>query len=253
MTFDNVCNKILTLMNEGYTLTLRDVLYKRYGKDRADNMLAKIKSLESQNPEWSNYLNKNFVLPDYSQENLDKAIPVNIKELDTNVGGSTRSTFTQGGFRAPHISHEISLGSNEPDEMSGIPELRGGMPSYQKPNGDPYDVIGHEATHTAQKFGAGEGGKKSKFTGSSLRGEFAPILGELKRWYFARTGIALDAYMTDQQFEEFMAYCKRYNAFRRLPYGTELSIEKLLNQEEGREAFKRIVKTTSTKSDSMVA
>ena len=59
--------------------------------------------------------------------------------------------------------------------------------------------------------------------------------------------------MTDGEFNAFMDYCKKYNAFNRLPYGSEIDFEKWLRSSEGRAAFKLLVKTTPINSNEMAA
>ena len=250
MNFDNECNKILKTLTEDYTLTLREVLYSRYGKELADKMISDINASGE-----DEYLKQKFKLPSYSQKNLDRVIPVKLKQLAHGVGGATQTTTTIQNTpmgQKKYIDHEIHLNTNEPYVMSGIAEIEGGQASYQKDSGAPYDVIGHELTHTAQDFGNSTL-KKSKLTGSDLQYEIAPVAGELKRWYFRRTGIALGRYMTDSEFNAFMDYCKKYNVFNKLAYGSEIDFEKWLRSSEGRAAFKLLVKTTPTKSNTMVA
>jgi hypothetical protein len=250
MTFDNECNRILKTLNENYTLTLRQILYSRYGKDVADKMIYDINALGE-----DEYLKQKFKLPNYSKENLDRVIPVEIKKLAHGVGAATETstTTTNTPFgQKKYVNRKIFLNANEPYKRSGIDELKGGPVSYEKENGAAYDVNKHEATHTAQDFGTSTL-RKSKLTGSDLQYEFAPVLSELKGWYHAKTGIVLGAKMTDEEFNEFMDYCRAHNAFNKLPYGSEIDFEKLLNEPEGREVFKRLAKTTPIKSNTMVA
>jgi len=250
MNFDNECDKILKTLNEDYTVTLREILYSRYGKELADKMISDINAAGE-----DEYLKQKFKLPSYSQQNLDRVIPVKLKQLAQGVGGATRTTTTVQNTpmgQKRYVDREVHLNTNEPYNISGIAELEGGKASYQQDSGAPYDVLGHELTHTAQNFDDGTL-KKSKLTGSDLQYEIAPVAGELKRWYFGRTGIALGRFMTDDEFNAFMNYCKKYNAFDKLPYGSEIDFEKWLRSSEGRAAFKLLVKTTPMNSNEMVA
>jgi hypothetical protein len=88
---------------------------------------------------------------------------------------------------------------------------------------------------------------------SKLTTEITPPLSELKRWYYSQTGIALDADMTDKQLNDFINYCKQRDIFNKMSYGRQIDFEKLLRTQEGKEVFKRIVKQSPLKSNTMVA
>lgn len=259
MTFDNECNKILKTLNENYTLTLRQILYSRYGKNLADKIISDINASGQ-----DDYLQQKFKLPNYSKENLDRVIPVEVKQLAPGIGGQARATMTITNTpfgQKKSVKHNIFLNANEPYKKSGIAELEGGPVSYKREDGLAYDVNKHEATHTAQDFGTSNL-RKSKLTGGDLQYEFAPVLAELKGWYYLETGIALgydanhkelEPKEADEQWEKFMNYCRQRNAFNELPYGSEIDFEKLLNEPEGRAAMRRIAKTAPIKSNTMTA
>jgi hypothetical protein len=259
MTFDNECNKILKTLNENYTLTLRQILYSRYGKNLADKIISDINASGQ-----DDYLQQKFKLPNYSKENLDRVIPVEVKQLAPGIGGQARATMTITNTpfgQKKSVKHNIFLNANEPYEKSGIAELEGGPVSYEREDGLAYDVNKHEATHTAQDSGTSNL-RKSKLTGGDLQYEFAPVLAELKGWYYLKTGIALgyDANHialgpkeADEQWEKFMNYCRQRNAFNELGYGSEIDFEKMLNSSEGRAAMRRIAKTAPIKSNTMAA
>jgi cytochrome c-type biogenesis protein CcmF len=61
--FEKLCKKIL---QEQYTITGREVLYRRYGKDVADRMISKIIQRGS-----DEYLEKKYNLPKYNKENVE--------------------------------------------------------------------------------------------------------------------------------------------------------------------------------------
>ena len=259
MTFDNECNKILKTLNENYTLTLRQILYSRYGKNLADKIISDINASGQ-----DDYLQQKFKLPNYSKENLDRVIPVEVKQLAPGIGGQARATMTITNTpfgQKKSVKHNIFLNANEPYKKSGIAELEGGPVSYKREDGLAYDVNKHEATHTAQDFGTSNL-RKSKLTGGDLQYEFAPVLAELKGWYYLETGIALgydanhkklEPKKADEQWEKFMNYCRQRNAFNELGYGSEIDFEKLLNEPEGRAAMRRIAKTAPIKSNTMTA
>ena len=227
--FDKFCNQIL---QENYTITAREVLYRRYGKEVADSMIAKIKA-RGKDP----YLEKKYALPDYSNKNLDKVIPVVFADLGTNVAADAMTKF-------PMIPQKIRLNVNTKQISPTIKELEGGEASYQY-HGIPRDVLGHETTHTLQKGRI--------FKDHPLQYEIATMLGEIKRWYYKNKGILLDADATDAQINDFIDYCNKRNIFNNVAYGRKINFEKLLRTSEGKEVFRRIVKQTPMKSDTMVA
>jgi len=229
--FDQLCNRLL---QEQYTITAREVLYKRYGKNVADSMIAKIKARGR-----DRYLEKKYALPDYSNKNLDKVIPVVFADLGTNeVAAEAMPKF-------PMIPQNIRLNFNSKYISPTIKELEGGEASYQYQDGSPSDVLGHETTHTLQKGRI--------FKDHPLQYEIATVLGEIKRWYYRQTGILLDADATDAQINAFIDYCNKRNIFNNVAYGRKINFEKLLRTSEGKEVFRRIVKQTPMKSDTMVA
>lgn len=228
--FDQFCNRIL---REQYTITAREVLYRRYGKDVADSMISKIKARGK-----DDYLEKKYALPDYSNKNLDKVIPVVLANLSIDAAADSLPKY-------PMTPQRIRLNANQSKSiLPTIKELEGGKSAYQI-NGSPYDVLGHETTHSLQK---------GRFhQDHPLQYEIVPQLGELKRWYYKKTGILLDADATDAQINQFINYCKEHNAFNNTAYGDMINFEKLLRTSEGKEVFKRIVKQTPVKSSDMVA
>ena len=228
--FNQFCNQIL---QENYTITAREVLYRRYGKDVADSMIAKIKARGR-----DSYLEKKFALPDYSNKNLDKVIPVIIADLGTNAVVADAMT------KSPMIPQKIRLNVNSKHILPTVKELEGGEASYQD-HGIPFDVLGHETTHTLQK------GRISKDHPQQY--EIVTVLGEIKRWYYKSTGILLDADATDAQINVFIDYCNKRNIFDNVAYGNMIYFEKLLRTSEGKEMFRRIVKQTPIKSNTMVA
>lgn len=228
--FDQLCNQIL---QENYTITAREVLYRRYGKNVADSMIAKIKARGK-----DSYLNQKYVLPDYSEENLDRVIPVIFKDIPyaAAIGIPKDIPFTKQGITvAPRYGKDVTK------ELS-----TGEITNYTTP----YDLLGHETTHTLQK---GLQLNPRNMFEYPLQYEFAPVLGEMKRWYYNQTGILLDADATDSEINAFINYCTRRNIFNKVPYGNKINFEKLLRTSEGKEVFRRIVKQTPMKSDTRVA
>jgi hypothetical protein len=228
--FDQFCNQII---QEQYTTTAREVLYRRYGREVADNMIAKIKARGK-----DSYLEKKYILPDYSDANLDRVIKVILKndmvsrEYGKKIsGGATPLTWYDK-------NPEIYLASDAPTIGDSVKELEGksGVPQHRT---SPYDVLGHETTHTLQ----------IDRNTPSLTYEFAAVLGELKRWYYGETGILLDADATDVQINQLINYCKQRDIFNKLAYGKDIDFEKLLRTSEGKEVFRRIVKQTPVKSN----
>jgi len=227
--FDQLCNR---LFQENYTITAREVLYKRYGKDVADSMIAKIKARGR-----DSYLEKKYVLPDYSNKNLDKIINVVLQNLGSDIAGLGAS------IDPSRKQSTIIFNDDDPYIISGaIRELKGGNPKFEE-DGTPYDLLGHETTHTLQHY----------HTSNMLTNEIAAVLGEIKRWYYENTGILLDADATDAQINDFIDYCKEMGVFNNVSYGDQIDFEKLLRTSEGKEVFRRIVKQTPAKSDTRVA
>lgn len=248
--FDKFCNQIL---QEQYTITAREVLYRRYGKDVADSMIAKIKA-RGKDP----YLEKKYALPDYSNKNLDRVVDVIFTDFgeEESYGGENTVTpaktikayAADGGPFAPPDENRIlfnrkQMNLNYPSKR----ELEGGPAQVTHPEkNEPLDTLGHEVTHTLQKG--------STYNMSNLlQTEFAPVLGEMKRWYYKNTGILLDADATDAQINAFIDYCNKRNIFDNVGYGKKIDFEKLLRTSEGKEVFRRIVKQTPMKTDTMVA
>lgn len=229
--FDKFCNKII---KEQYNITAREVLYRRYGKNVADKMISKIKARGN-----DEYLNQKYVLPDYSEENLDRIIPVIFKDLPE--GSSAMGIPKDIPFVRQAITVAPKHGEAVAKELS-----TGEITNYTTP----YDILGHETTHTLQK--GLQLNPKNMFE-YPLQYEFAPVLGEIKRWYYNQTGILLDADSTDSEINVFINYCIRRNIFNKVPYGNSIDFEKLLRTSEGKEVFRRIVKQTSMKSDTRVA
>jgi hypothetical protein len=230
--FDKFYNQVI---QEQYTITAREVLYRRYGRENAENIINSIKSRGK-----DNYLDKKYVLPDYSDKTLDKIIPVVFKsfsEQDRNA--AAYATPKQLGFPNQYIA--VNNDFKQGREVVAK-ELQTGEtpPQYDIP----YDILGHERIHTQQK---------AHYGFDRLRTEIAPVLAELKFWYYKKTGIILDGNATDQDINEFINYCNKYNAFNTNAYGKKIDYEKLLKTSEGKEVFKRIVKQAPMKSDTMVA
>jgi hypothetical protein len=237
--FDKLCNQ---LIQEQYTITAREILYRRYGRDNAERMISSIRSRGK-----DNYLENKYILPDYSNKTLDRVIPVVFKDFEKMVPASGAAAYgipQNIPFIKPHIG--INTQIRGLDNISR--ELQTGEPPQQ---GDiPYDLIGHERIHTQQK---GISLNPKNMFEYPLQMEFAPVLAELKFWYYKKTGIVLDANATDNQINDFINYCKRYNAFNRVPYGNQIDFEKLLRTSEGKEVFRRVVKQAPMKSNTMVA
>jgi len=238
--FDKFCNQIL---QENYTPTAREVLYRRYGKDVADSMIAKIKARGR-----DSYLEKKYVLPDYSEKNLDRVIPVIFKDFEKMIPANGAAAYgipTGIPFIKPHI------GVNTRTHRAIKPflqELETGSVDYV--SDFPNDLVGHETTHTLQR---GLHLNPKNMFEYPLQYEFAPVLGEIKRRYYRETGILLDADATDAQINQFINYCKEHNIFKQNSYGGQIDFEKLLRTSEGKEVFRRIVKQTPLKSNTVVA
>ncbi len=242
--FEKLCERIL---QEQYTITGREVLYRRYGKDVADRMISKIIQRGS-----DEYLEKKYNLPNYNKENLDRIIELTFNkfhEADSSGQGSSaaknRKIITVGPFGSRHETDNIVVNSNYSNIANPISnELNKNINSSKK--SIPQDVLGHEITHSLQK------GSNYNFN-SPMQAEIAPVLGELKRWYYEKTGILLDADATDNQINQFIKYCKDRNIFNNVGYGKNINFEKLLRTSEGKEVFRRVVKQTSAKTNTMVA
>ena len=230
--FNQCYNQII---QEQYTITAREVLYRRYGKDNAEKIISSIKSRGK-----DDYLEKKYYLPDYSNKTLDKIIPVVFKNFDDeNIAGAAAYGVPKQFLVPQYIAINNNFKQGQQDVAKEL--QRGELP----PQYDmPVDILGHERIHTQQKANYGP---------DRLKAEFAPALAELKFWYYKRTGIILDGNVTDQDINEFINYCNRYDAFNRSAYGKQIDFEKLLKTSEGKEVFKRIVKQAPMKSDTMVA
>ena len=243
--FDQFCNKII---QEQYSVTGREVLYRRYGKDVADEMIAKIKARGN-----DDYLNKKYALPDYSQQNLDKIIPViyttniNNNNKVRNYGGGEIQAYNRKTWSSDNSldSDKIVINRNLPSYKESWKELQGKNFNISNDENVPEDILGHETTHALQK------GKT--YSSNPLQAEIAPILGEIKRWYYHQTGILLDADATDQQINQFINYCKNNNIFDKVAYGNKIDFESILRTSEGKEVFRRIVKQLPIKNGTMVA
>jgi hypothetical protein len=237
--FDQLCNQIL--QEQQYTMTGREMLYNRYGKDVADKMIAKIEARGG-----DNYLEKKYALPDYSQKSLDKIIPIiisNDPEFSRGASGLNKKTI----YSHRPDGNEIHINKNLPWFAKNVKnELEGRDFSIADSENMPADVLGHEVTHALQK------GSTYKFS-NLLQTEIATMLGEIKRWYYHDTGILLDADATDAQINQFINYCEERDVFNSVPYGDRIDFEKLLRTSEGKEVFRRIVKQTPVKSNTMVA
>ena len=240
--FDQFCNQII---QEQYTITAREVLYRRYSKDVADNMIAKIKARGK-----DDYLERKYALPDYNQKNLDKVIKVFLHDFDTPIQGNENSPYSintstaLGSSRWSDNKPRIWLNTNKPNDIDdSVKELEGIGPTSFTKYDIPYDILGHETTHTIQKTDA------HKFNTSRLAMEIAPVLSEIKLWYYKKTGILLDADATEAQINQFINYCKERDIFNNVAYGNEIDFEKLLRTSEGKEVFRRIVKQTPVKSN----
>jgi hypothetical protein len=243
--FDQFCNKII---EEQYSVTGREVLYRRYGKDVADKMIAKIKARGN-----DSYLNNKYALPDYSQQNLDKIIPV---IFSSSAAGAAKKYGGNGEVQAYNVKtfnpvgnsldrDEIVINKNASGWKQPWKELQGKNFNISNDEDVPEDILGHETTHALQK------GKT--YTSNPLQAEIAPMLGEIKRWYYYKTGILLDADATDKQINQFIFYCRIRNIFNKVAYGNKIDFEKLLKSSEGQEVFRRIVKKTPIINNTMVA
>lgn len=234
--FDQFCNHII---QEQYTITARDVLYRRYGKNAADNMIAKIKARGK-----DDYLERKYVLPDYSQKNLDEIINVVLQNFDTTIQGVNNTAVALGSSRWTDNKPRIWLNTNKPDDIdASVKELEGIEPTSFTKYNIPTDILGHETTHTIQNPDHHISSK------SRLALEIAPMLSEIKLWYYKTTGILLDADATDAQINQFINYCKERDIFNNVAYGDKIDFEKLLRTSEGKEVFRRIVKQTPVKSN----
>ena len=231
--FNQLCEQIL---QENYTITAREVLYRRYGKDVADRMISKIKARGN-----DEYLTRKYVLPDYSDENLNKLIPVVFKHMP----GAAGMGIPKGLPIKQHIA--IAPDPGNTGFQDAVKELNTG--EFTK-RSIARDLLGHETTHTLQK--GFQLNPKNMFK-YPLQYEYAPVLGELKRWYYYETGILLDADATDNEVNVFINYCVKRNMFNIAAYGDEIDFERLLRTSEGKEVFKRIAKQTPIKSNTMVA
>jgi hypothetical protein len=243
---------VLKILNEQkYQVTARQVLYRRYGKQVADQMIAKIRARGK-----DSYLEKKYALPDYSEKNLDKVIPVIFKDFSANEyatdGQSTplAKNIKKKYWGTGKETNQIQINTLRPSsETEGVTkELNGGPAQYHGHHGenDPFDPLGHEITHTLTPY--------SNFNlDLKLQTEIVPVLGEIKRWYYQRTGILLDADATDREIDIFIDYVKKHNGFNRAPYGERIDYEKLLKTSEGKEVFKRLVKQNLHNTNTMVA
>jgi hypothetical protein len=211
-----------------YYITAREVLYRRYGEEVANDMIRKVRE-RGRSPE----LEKKYFLPDYSDESIDRVIPVVIQNLNGKAGGYY--DYNRGVIGV-HSDKGV-LDKADPDKDAALSELRGGKASTGR--SAPYDVVGHEAIHAIQPFEKGSGFDR-------LRVEIAPVMGEIKRWYFQETGIALGADMTDADLHVFIKYMDTFNLWKNVPYGDEIDFRKILHSEDGKEAFRLIVKGNTT-------
>jgi hypothetical protein len=245
--FDQFCNHII---QEQYTITAREVLYRRYGKAVADSMIDKIRARGK-----DDYLKKKYVLPDYSQKNLDRIIKVVLHNFDTPILGNENSPYSinkataLGSPRWTDNNPRIWLNTNQPNEIDdSVKELEGIEPTSFTKRGFPTDVLGHETTHTLQQHDLAH-----KLNTPRLAYEFAAVLSEIKLWYYKKTRILLDADATDAQINQFINYCKERNIFNDAAYGDKIDFEKLLRTSEGKEVFRRIVKQTPVKTNTAIA
>jgi hypothetical protein len=211
-----------------YYITPRQVLYRRYSKDVADDMIRKVREAGK-----SAELEKKYYLPDYSDESLDRLVPVIIKDLShKNLLG-----YYQFGGQNPYMA--IHSGQ-EPD----IQELKHHTrPQAPRTKNFAVDALGHETSHALQN----KHDMPAVILGTPVH-EIAPVMGDMKRWYFQQTGIALDANMSDAQYDQFLKYMEDNNVFETVPYSRDIDFRKILNSEEGKNAFKRVVRAGSTAS-----
>lgn len=247
--FDQFCNQIL--QEQQYTMTGRQMLYNRYGKDVADKMIAKIEARGG-----DNYLEKKYALPDYSQKSLDKIIKIMISNHPYFGGKNNYAGEVPAGFNIKKEyaggiipdKNEVHINKNATLVAKNVKdELEGKKFSITNPyQNTPSDILGHEITHSLQK--------NSTYNYSNLlQSEIATVLGEIKRWYYHNTGILLDADSTDAQINQFINYCKERKVFNNVAYGNKIDFEKLLKTSEGKEVFRRIVKKNQSKNNSMLA
>jgi len=210
-----------------FYITPRQVIYRRYGKEVADDMINKVRASGR-----SAELEKQYVLPDYSDESLDQLINVVTKDLTSrNLLG-----YYQHGDN-PYMA--LNSTPTAADDVYELQHHKRPTPigQQQYPN---KDVLGHEATHALQF----KNNPPTVFLGAPLN-EIAPVMGDIKRWYFSKTGIALDANMSDDQYNQFLKYMEDNNVYDNVPYGKDLDFKKIFNSPEGKEAFKQIVKTNT--------
>jgi hypothetical protein len=241
--FDKFCNQIL---EENYTITAREVLYRRYGKDVADSMIAKIKAKGK-----NSYLEKKYVLPNYSDANLDQVVNVIKQNFNTlfnqypNLRGASAAAFGEYDPNTKKLNQYITLNTDAPDISNTVRELESGKTVISQ-DGMPHDILGHEVSHTLQ----------NRIDNQDIDPfiiEITPMLGEFKRWYYNQTGIILDADATDAEINQFINYCKERDVFDNVPYGDKIDFEKLLRTSEGKNVFRRIVKQAPMKTDTLVA
>jgi len=205
-----------------FYITPRQVIYRRYGKEVADDMINKVRASGR-----SAELEKQYVLPDYSDESLDQLINVVTKDL----GPMNATGYYQAGEK-PYMAID-------PTASADVAELQ----QHKRTAPVPYpgkDVLGHETTHSLQN----KEGTPMVFLGAPLQ-EIAPLMGDMKRWYYQQTGIPLDANMSDDQYNQFLKYMEDNNVFENIPYGKDLDLRKILNSPSGKEAFKQIVKSNT--------
>jgi hypothetical protein len=237
--------------------TMRDILYRRYGKEKADEIIASIRARDASEDEKVKELKaltkKEFVIPDYSDKNLDKSIKV-VTKTDMPGGAIAMATPERADSDKPSV---IALNPDYPRNNNPIiDEIQTKSKPVTSLDGSSRDTLKHEGTHTLQ-FGTPLIGRTfPMFTGADTKDdkerkyytqnayEPAARMSELKSDYFRRTGIILKADMTDDDYKKFIDWYNTTQKFKDgTPYDTMLqdTID-VIETTPGRELFRRVAK-----------
>jgi hypothetical protein len=279
MTFTDTVNKLLLEFEilrpfyrymyptEKLTTTQRDILYRRYGKERADYMISQANKRQQEKPL------KKFIAPKYTDKNLDSKISFNLIDNKSDADGALAAVMPGSTnvdvFKNNNTNHQFDRIRNELKHNKYTPPEEGQI----------IDVVKHEGEHTLQTTNnrlkdlliryadlkglsefigtpggvfkpkgstASERHRKSSYTQNAT--EPAAFLSELKTWYFYKTGKTLDASASDKDIQDFKNAAVKY-IYEKKPKGGRnyLHVLELLDMDEGMELFRQIVQSKTNK------
>lgn len=237
--------------------TMRDIIYRRYGKEKGDEIIASIRARDASEDEKIKELKalagKEFMIPDYSDKNLDKPVKVITK---TDMPGDAVATATpeRADSDKPSV---ITLNPDYPRNNNPIiDEITMKAKPVTSMDGSSRDTLTHEGTHTLQlgippigrsfpmSSGADTEDDKARKAYTQNAYEPAARMSELKSDYFRKTGNILKADMTDDEYMKFIDWYDTTQKFKDgMPYDRMMqdTID-VIKTTPGRELFRRVVK-----------